>query len=58
MSHLNEAEFVLMRPQRFKEPVHAVAGKPKDNLYAPGQQAFNDQIRNLLSHQLFFLSIS
>ena len=43
--HLDEAEFLLIGAERLKEAVDAVARVAEDDLDAPVDQSFDEQIR-------------
>ncbi len=50
MPHLNEFQFLLMRPQPFKQAIDAIARKAENRIHAPGNQALKKDICNLLVH--------
>src|SRR5438270_3768854 len=55
VTHLYEADLILARAQGFHDAVNAIARKPKDELHAPIDKAFNEHIGS--SHIDFSLLI-
>src|SRR5437667_10026836 len=51
MAHLDEADLLLVRPQRFHDAVNAVSGKAEDGVYSPIHQAFNHHVSSSLGHK-------
>ena len=50
MAHLDKPDLVLMRPQRLKEPINAIAGQSKHCIDTPADKALDDQVSNCFGH--------
>jgi hypothetical protein len=58
MAHLDKPDLVLMRPQRLKEPINAIAGQSKHRIDPPDDKALNDQVSNCFGHVFFLIAQS
>jgi hypothetical protein len=47
---LDEADALLVFPQRFQDPIDAIAGKPENELHSLGDQSFDEYVRGGLLH--------
>jgi hypothetical protein len=55
---LDKPDLVLMRPQRLKEPINAIAGQSKHRIDTPADKALDDQVSDCFGHVFFLIAQS
>lgn len=57
MAHLDEPNLLLTLAQGFHDPVDAIAGQTKDDLYTPIVKGIDQNLCGCLCHQIFLLCL-